>query len=496
MTPDDLWATAVLTCYGNLIKVDSRRLIAQIPVVLEYASHFINDLTSPAFAAAARMIKKWIKYLPFTIHPHIAPFLSHFASVFDAAPDPNAMLIECNREVYGAIRRNCMACLALAAREIPSLSADISPRLWALLLFEQGEFFADTVTVLTAAGPLFVDNGYDQKPTLFHLLSLIKSEESEAVLIIYLEGIREIVWHNSRSFVLEHMDRLTSSLVSAIEGQFHGFVTGRVVPRIPLALRRAIGRALAVVIDQVREAIGAFLPDLYDRLANSLRDSTLIGDAGHATIVMVCAKICRYCPGNSDLARRTLEHACTAWPAAADREAKVCLMIAFTALFDGNNEALAGMREAVTGSVLSMVSEAPDWDREIRSFGVTFLASSLVLTGLDSDEDVRGWTSLILRHLRVRPNSENLPWVADFVADAARKWPELAAEKVPGVAAVLFASDRIVTGMARQETIEFLLSQIVEIERDQLQQLCRYNESMFSRLERNLSRLTSALGKG
>jgi hypothetical protein len=376
------------------------------------------------------------------------------------------------------------------AREIPAVASQISGRLWAILTAQHDEFYADVIGILSAAGPVFVEQGCDQWGTLCHLLSVITREESERALLAYLEGIHQLVWQNPSEFVVLHLDRLINTLAGAHEGQFHGFLTGRTAPHIPLIYRRPICRILAAVIDQARETIGPYVPPLFARLGLDLLDQSEAGRIGHAMIILVLAKICKHYPGQPQFAVNVFEHACRSWNAADDREVVLALLLAFTALFATYADALATARDQIMEWALEKILKTPKCDREVTSAAATLLATVVMSHDLENEDEVRVWVDLIMRSFWVRPNSESLIWIADFIVFGQMKWPDVMADAIPGITVALLASDPPILANVKQTTLQFFLGQIAEIGRDDIPTLCQFNESVYARLQKNIIRLT------
>jgi hypothetical protein len=411
-------------------------------------------------------------------------------SAIEATLNPE-LQFDSNKELFHDIRVNCVAFLAAVAREIPVISVQVVVTLWDYFLRQSDDTYVEIAPIFQIIAPVFLEHGYDLASFLHHIISILQKEDCEPSQLLYLDAVRMIVYHSTRVFVRDNGTRLTDLVTSILGGQQAQFIVGRQNPRVPLHFRRPTLKVLSLVADQLRDQIAPHI----EALCNIECELSPDAAATRPLIVLVWAKISRYCPGQVELARESFKDALQLWQMSSDREAVINLLLAFCCFFSAYPDTFLDMRDGMIGQIMEVIEKTRETDRELRGTAAALLGELIVVYDFDPLEAERR-AVIVMSNLWVRQNSEILPWVADFVVEGSVKWPALVGRKVPEVAVAVLASDAVAVAPVRVEVRAFLLTQLRQIPMEDLPRLCKYSEGLFARLQKTVAGMTAEDARG
>jgi hypothetical protein len=412
--------------------------------------------------------------------------MAQFMAAVEATFDPERQS-ESSKELFHDIRVNCLTFLATVAREIPALSVQIVPTLWAYFLRQSDDTYVEIAPIFQIIAPVFLEHGYGLAAFLHRIITILQREDFESSQLIYLDAVRMIVYHSTQVFVAENFARLAELVTSILGGQQSLFIIGRQNPRVPLHYRRPALKLLSLIVDHLRDQIALQIPVLYCHMDG---ESSAEAAATRPLMVLVWAKICRYCPGQVELAKQLFIDAWQLRQESPNREAVISLLLAFCCFFSAYADTFSDMRNVMMAAIMEVIEKTREADRELRGTAAALLGELIVMYDFDPVEAARR-AEIVIANLWVRQNSEILPWVADFVAEGSQKWPVLVSGKVPEVAVAVLASDAVAVVAVRESVRAFLLTQLRLVPIEDLPRLCKYSEGLFARFQKTVAGMTA-----
>lgn len=484
------FAPVVLMCFGNLVRIAPIQIAKNLEKILEYAVTFMCDTKFVAWAAAAKMIMKFVAYLPKTIQPFLPRLVPIMVeAVSSALPETDEMRIEYNRLAFAKMQRKCLLCLAVIAREIDEYGASLGENLWKIATerLDTHVFYTKLVSILC---PLLVEQGCNLAPIVAQLLNQVYPQSDHKILLHLLETIRQIIIHNTKEFALQHKTLIINSAMSAYSGVYQGFlVTGQAQIKIPGVLKAALYRLLMSVIDQVREDIGPDAETIYTTLKSEMGAT---GSVSQAMTHHLWCKLFYYCPSSADIRAGLERTAMRIWKAVDKYDSLYHIDMSFVCLFrvyTGSQwqQAAEGLLKISYDMLTAPHGGIPAELRNLRCSTACLWCTIVLVYNMEpSPEEVMN----VLNSAQPHANTEVLPFLAPFFAWAHGKWPDLVSPRLPQFAAVLLSSEMSILHRVPEDTLRFFIAVAASIKEEQWLEMFDYNESSLIKLFKNVQRLT------
>ncbi|OHS94716.1 hypothetical protein TRFO_39093 [Tritrichomonas foetus] len=313
---------------------------------------------------------------------------------------------------------------------------------------------------------------------LIPLVQLLSKVDLDNVISIH-KAISAIIKSYGGDFV--QIETIRQEIFNGIGGNFPNYLCYELSSSIDIHLLDPVFECLDRLIGALGQNSAALFSEIYQNLQSYLANQNKIY-CGYP--LEIYAHLCFLEPELQDLYGMTIDRCVLYLNENNNRELQVLITKAMRYLLYANKEGIESYQQTLIDFCEAIINS--DLEHEtLRNSTISLWCSLVMEFGLNPAPNI---LQIVINSLPPKFDSDDLPFTSVFSVFAAKKWPELAAQKMPFVAATLLSSDEYFISETSEGVIAILASSLIQFPQDQLGQFVQFNQGRQIRLMANLQR--------